>query len=115
MAEFLGVDVDPEKMKLAVANNSIQQMRAKEDKEPVPASVKGRFVRDGAVRGWVPKLTPAQVHLIEKHAGNALIRLGYPLSSELEAEVVPNPLSLDRVSELPYSIPMETRRRLTEQ
>jgi len=86
MAEFLGVDIDIEKIKLAVENNSIQKMRAKEDKEPVRASVKGRFVRDGAVRGWVSKLTPEQVQLIEKHAGNALQRLGYPLSSQLESE-----------------------------
>jgi hypothetical protein len=97
MAEFLGVDVDLEKIKLAVANNSIQQMRAKEDNEPVPASVKGRFVRDGAVRGWVSRLTPAQVCLIEKHAGNALMRLGYALSSHSKAEAVPNPFSPDRI------------------
>jgi hypothetical protein len=83
MAEFLGVNVPHEKIKLAVANNSIEAMREKEDKEPVKASIRGRFVRDGKVRGWVSKLTPAQVRLIENHAGDALVRLGYPLSSEL--------------------------------
>jgi hypothetical protein len=61
-------------------------MREKENREPVRASIKGRFVRDGAVRGWVSKLTPAQVQLIEEHAGSALLRLGYPLSSQLRAE-----------------------------
>jgi hypothetical protein len=86
MAEFLGVKVSEEKIKLAVANNSIQKMREKENKEPVKASLRGRFVRDGAVRGWVSKLTPAQVRLIEEHAGSMLLRLGYPLSSELDLE-----------------------------
>jgi hypothetical protein len=86
MADFLGAKVSEEKIKEAVANNSIQNMRAKEDKEPVRASIKGRFVRDGRVRGWVSKLTPEQVRLIDEHAGSVLLRLGYPLSSELAIE-----------------------------
>jgi hypothetical protein len=88
MADFLGVAVDGEKVKDAVENNSLQRMREKENREPVRASVKGRFVRDGAVRGWLSKLSPAQVRLIEEHAGSALLRLGYPLSSQLSAELV---------------------------
>ena len=90
MAEFLRVDVSEEKIRQAVANNSIQKMREKENKEPVKASVRGRFVREGAVRGWVSKLTPEQVRLIEKHAGTMLGRLGYPLSSELNLETAPD-------------------------
>jgi hypothetical protein len=86
MADFLGAKVSEEKIREAVANNSIQNMRAKEDKEPVRASIKGRFVRDGRVRGWVSKLTPEQVRLIDEHAGSVLLRLGYPLSSELAIE-----------------------------
>lgn len=91
MAEFLGVKVDQEKIRVAVANNSLQKMREKEIKEPVRASIKGRFVREGAVRGWLSKLSPSQVRLIEQHAGGALLRLGYPLSSELSAEEAPAP------------------------
>lgn len=83
MANFLGAKVSEEKIKEAVANNSIQAMRAKEDKEPVRASIKGRFVRDGKVRGWVSKLTSEQVRLIDEHAGPTLLRLGYPLGSDL--------------------------------
>jgi hypothetical protein len=94
MAEFLGVDVDLEKIKIAVENNSIQKMREKENTEPVRASIRGRFVRDGAVRGWVSHLSPAQVRLIEKHTGSALLRLGYPLSSQLCAEAAPNPVPI---------------------
>jgi Sulfotransferase domain len=87
MADFLGVNLEKGRIEQAVENNSIQKMREKEIKEPVRVSIKGRFVRDGAVRGWLSKLSPAQVRLIEEHAGSALLRLGYPLSSQLKAEV----------------------------
>jgi hypothetical protein len=96
MTEFLGVDVDQEKIKLAVENNSIQKMREKENREPVRASIRGRFVRNGTVRGWVAQLSPEQVRLIEEHAGSALLRLGYPLSSQLNAEPAPDPLAIHR-------------------
>lgn len=86
IAEFLGVKVDLDRIQSAIENNSIQNMREKEKKEPVRVSIRGRFVRDGAVRGWLTRLSPAQVALIEKHAGSALLRLGYPLSSQLSRE-----------------------------
>lgn len=89
MADFLGAKVSEEKIKEAVANNSIQKMRAKEDKEPVRASIGGRFVRDGAVRGWLSKLSSEQVKLIEQYAGDTLLRLGYPLSTQLMTEEAP--------------------------
>jgi hypothetical protein len=86
MIEFLGVDVDMEKIKRAVENNTVQKMRDKEDKEPVRSSIRGRFVRQGAVRGWLSKLTPEQVQRIEKYCGEAMRRVGYPFLSELQAE-----------------------------
>src|SRR5581483_1752858 len=86
MADFLGANVSEEKIKQAVENNSIQNMRKKEGKEPVRASIKGRFVREGKVRGWVSKLTPEQVALIDKVAGPRLRRLGYSLGSEILKE-----------------------------
>jgi hypothetical protein len=97
MVDFLGVDVKLDKVRAAVENNTIQRMREKEDKEPVRSSIRGRFVREGAVRGWLSKLTPAQALFIEKHAGDAMARLGYPRFSELNAEAAvrseaPNPL-----------------------
>ena len=65
-------------------------MRAKEDKEPVRASIGGRsLVRDGAVRGWLSELTSDQVRLIEQYAGDTLLRLGYPLSTQLVTEESP--------------------------
>lgn len=86
IAEFLGVSVSEERIRTAVANNSIEAMREKENKEPVKASIRGRFVRDGKVSGWVSKLTLEQVRLIEQHAGDALVRLGYPLGADLKLE-----------------------------
>jgi hypothetical protein len=86
MVKFLGVEVDRDKIIRAIENNTVQKMREKEDKEPVRASIRGRLVRQGAVRGWLSKLTPEQVHRIEKHAGEAMTRMGYPLLSELNQE-----------------------------
>jgi len=80
MTEFLGVNVDADRIQRAVANNSLDQMKDKERIEPQRASVKDRFVRSGSVQGWRSKLTPAQVQFIEQHAGSVLQRLGYPVS-----------------------------------
>jgi hypothetical protein len=82
MANFLGINPSPELIQRAVANSSVEKMREKELREPVKASVKGRFVGDGLAQGWRTKLTPAQVRLIEQYAGPALVRLGYSLSDQ---------------------------------
>jgi hypothetical protein len=82
IVDFLGVKVDPVVIQRAVANNALEKMQEKERKEPVRASVKGRFVRNGVVQGWRSKLTPAQVELFERHAGKVLARLGYSVSTE---------------------------------
>ena len=104
MVEFLGVDVDQEKIRLAVENNSIEKMREKENLEPVRASIKGRFVRNGAVRGWVSKLSPEQVRLIEEQAGSALLRLGYPLSSQLNADAATNQATMNVATDFPAGV-----------
>jgi hypothetical protein len=83
MAEFLGVRVDDERIRQAIANNSLDKMKEKEEEQPQRASVKGRFVRGGAVQGWRAKLTPKQVELIERHAGPSLLRLGYPVGDRM--------------------------------
>lgn len=88
MVEFLGMEVDADRIMRAIENNTIQRMREKEDNEPGRASIRGRFVRQGAVRGWVSKLTPEQARFIEKWAGETLVRMGYPLLSELNAEAL---------------------------
>jgi Sulfotransferase domain len=83
MANFLGVHPSPEVIQRAVANSSLEKMQEKERREPVKASVKGRFVNSGAVQGWRSKLTAEQVQILEHYAGSVLKRLGHPLSAEI--------------------------------
>ncbi|MGB2606391.1 MAG: sulfotransferase domain-containing protein [Candidatus Sulfotelmatobacter sp.] len=92
--EFLEVDADPSAVRNAIANNTLERMRAKEDSVKKPdvkltkgtllrGHKKGRFVGKGALGGWREKLTPEQLQLIDRYAGDAMQRLGYPLSSQL--------------------------------
>ena len=88
--KFFGVEAGQDAIRKAIANNSLDAMRAKEDRvhslgfkvrrHPHKSSQEeGRFVRKGLVGGWRDKLTPEQLAFIEDHAGGALARLGYPL------------------------------------
>jgi hypothetical protein len=90
--DFLGVNADQASIRDAVANNSLDRMRAKEDNAKQSATKltkgtllrghkSGRFVGKGAVGGWGERLTPAQLSLIDSYAGDAMLRLGYPLGS----------------------------------
>lgn len=81
IAEFLGMEVEPEAVKRAVANNSLEQMRAKEDRSPQRASVRGRFVRSGSPQKWRTELSPRQLQMVEQAAGDSLCRMGYPIGS----------------------------------
>lgn len=76
----------------AIANNSVQKMREKEDRlyeqkdySAVPSrpvkSVQpgGRFIRSGKMGGWQQQLTPEQLQVIEQHTANVLFRLQYPV------------------------------------
>lgn len=93
IVKFLGVSVDPETIRKAVANNDLQRMRVKEDHfHRRPADGAGRQVRVGSVGGWQQRLSPAHVDLIEHHAGELLERLGYGRQHELRTtlpEAVP--------------------------
>jgi hypothetical protein len=100
MAEFLGINVDEERVRRAITNNSLDRMREKERVEPQRASVKGRFVRDGSVQGWRAKLSPAQERFFEQHAGSLLRSLGYPVS----AAVAPSSIDINSVLRIPASI-----------
>jgi hypothetical protein len=84
--EFLGVSrVEKEVIRNAIANNSVQRMREKEDHSPKtwwnfgkgPLEEAGRQVRSGSIGRWKEELTPTQLALIERHLGDWLIRLGY--------------------------------------
>jgi hypothetical protein len=102
MMDFLKVRVIVQAIERAVMNNTVQKMREKEESlykqkgyAHVPRRPKkgveagGRFVRSGSIGGWQGRLTAQQLKLIERHAGATLVRLGYPLMTEAEAELAP--------------------------
>jgi hypothetical protein len=104
LLHFLGVAPDFRIIRKAIENNSLQQMRAKEDKarrageqSVLLASHKstgeeGRFVRKGAVGGWRGKLSDAQVKIIDQYAGDVLATLGYE-SGLVEEQRSESPIS----------------------
>lgn len=85
--KFIGVAVIPDKIREAVTHNDLARMRKKEDhsREPreSPSARKtsyngARLVRRGLVEGWREELSEEQSAMIEHHAGDLLVRLGYP-------------------------------------
>jgi hypothetical protein len=82
IAEFLGLTPDEERIRKAIANNTVDRMRAKEKETPTRVSKKGRFVGKGSVGGWRGQLNPGQAQLFRKYAGEVLERMGYPLDAE---------------------------------
>jgi hypothetical protein len=81
MLEFLGFEMQVENIRAALANNSIERMRVKEERSKSlfqSATEEGRFVRKGAAEGWRTVLTPAQARLFEQYASRELVRLEYP-------------------------------------
>jgi hypothetical protein len=89
LLQFLGVTPDFQIVRKAIENNSLQQMRAKEDRArqtgessnllsaDEKVGEEGRFVRKGSVGGWRGKLTGAQLQIIDQYAGDMLATLGY--------------------------------------
>jgi hypothetical protein len=90
LLQFVGITPDVRVIRRAIENNTLQQMRAKEDKAKKAGETSillgrrtnafdetSRFVRKGAVGGWRGKLTDAQVRLIEQYAGDTLEAAGY--------------------------------------
>jgi hypothetical protein len=83
---FLGQAVDPAIIQRAVANNTVEKMREKEDHSQVLSRFfkqEHRFVRQGSAGGWRNKLSTPQVELINSYAGKALERMGYPTETVL--------------------------------
>jgi hypothetical protein len=79
--DFLGLHVERDLIAEAVADNTVDKMRARENNsEKLHQSNReeGRFVRKGSVMGWREKLTEPQLELIEQYAGATMARMGFP-------------------------------------
>jgi hypothetical protein len=90
LLQFVGINPDVRVIRQAIENNTLQQMRAKEDKAKKAGETSillgsrreafdevSRFVRKGAVGGWRGKLTDAQVNLVWQYTRDVLSELGY--------------------------------------
>jgi hypothetical protein len=82
IAQFLDLRPDESRIRRAIANNTLEKMRAKEKETPQRASAHGRFIRSGSVGGWRATLNDAQIQLFRQHAGAALERMKYPIDAE---------------------------------
>jgi len=92
--DFLGVQRDRSLIQQAIANNTLDRMKAKEDtaKQNPDQIKKGtllrnhdkkRFVGSAPLGGWREKLTPEQILMIDRYAGRELARLGYPTGKDV--------------------------------
>jgi Sulfotransferase domain len=104
MLNFLGIERNRDHIRKAIENNSLRAMREKEEKAKKSGATLGkgtlirkhnvdredaRFVRGGFVGGWREKLSREQIAIVQKYAGEALTRAGYPaaLTDETPAEM----------------------------
>jgi hypothetical protein len=101
MLEFLGIAADRDLIRRAIENNSLRAMREKEEKAKNSGVTLGkgtllrkhrvdkedaRFVRSGSVGGWREKLSDAQIEMVARYAGEALLRAGYPAGVGIPTE-----------------------------
>lgn len=80
IVDFLGFEVHPELIATAIADNTVEKMRAREERSRTlhkSSGEEGRFVRKGAVMGWREKLNEAQLELVEQYAGDTMARMGF--------------------------------------
>jgi hypothetical protein len=79
--DFLGVSVNENVVENAIRNNTIEKMREKEDSVEKIVFKNSRqdirFVRQGAVEGWLQTLSADQVRLIEECTWEILEQFGY--------------------------------------
>ena len=80
IVEHMGLPVDKNRVQQALERVELNKLREIEkDKGFVESSphAKNNFFGHGRIGGWEKKLTPKQVHLIEKKFGRVMKRLGY--------------------------------------
>lgn len=98
--QFLGVSPKPGIIRQAIANNSVQRLRAKETQalaagvtlagQPIGVDGDGGpYIRKGRTGEWREKLTPQQAKLIEDHAGELLASLGYSVGQSPSNKLEP--------------------------
>lgn len=80
--DFLDASAGDDTVRRAIENNSLHNMRAKEDEARRQgwrprARSDIRFINTGAVTGWREKLSREQATLIEREFGTTLAKLGY--------------------------------------
>lgn len=82
IVRFLGAEVSDETIAAAIEHNSVGRSREKEERAPASEVRKHasteRFVGTGEVTRWRSNLSREQIEAIERRAGAALTRLGYP-------------------------------------
>lgn len=80
IVDFLGLEVQPKVIAEAIADNTVEKMRAREERSQTlhkSTGEEGRFVRKGAIMGWREKFTEPQLELIEQYAGETMARMGF--------------------------------------
>jgi hypothetical protein len=77
--QFLGKVAEASIIEAAIRNNSLQQMRSKEQRSRL-AKIEGdgRQVNSGLIERWRTVLTPRQLEIVDEYAGDMLVYFGYP-------------------------------------
>ena len=83
MVDFFAISASSADIERAIQKTTLDEMRQKESQGAVPgASAAGfNFIGKGRANQWHEQLTPAQLALVEKYAGDLLQRYGYPSQS----------------------------------
>ena len=82
IAAFLGLTPDENRIRRAIADNTVERMKAKEKEAPQRASKRGQFIRSGSVGGWRANLSSSQVGFFRERIGDMVTQMGYPLDAE---------------------------------
>ena len=95
VAEFMGLEVTPERLSRAVELSSADHMRKLEKRQSLSWALTKNtrqdkpFVRTASAGGWRASLPPKSVAAIEAAWGPLMERLGYRLSENSRERVAP--------------------------